>query len=242
MSGDSDRAVAVYCGSSFGNSPVFKATAKSVGDAIARDGRTLVYGGGDKGIMGVVSAAALQAGGNVVGVVPYAMVAAGGEGEGREKDSSKVYLDESGRENVRTIVVDTMHNRKIEMAKRVSAFVGLPGGFGTFEEVLEVTTWTQLGIHNKPVVLVNVLSFWDPLRNLIENGVKSGYIRPTNDDLIIFVDGPPNHEQHVSFDWGKAVVEAIVSWRPRNAVPLFDWSVQLPGAETKLTKKQYDEV
>ncbi|PPR08106.1 hypothetical protein CVT24_010567 [Panaeolus cyanescens] len=227
MSEHSKPAVAVYC---------------AVGAAIAKDGRTLVYGGGGKGIMGVVSAAALQAGGKVVGVVPYAMVAAGGEGEDRTKDSPKVFLDEAGREQVETIVVDSMHERKVEMAKRVNGFIGLPGGFGTFEEVLEVTTWTQLGIHDKPVVLVNVLSFWDPLRHLISNGINAGYIRPSNANLIIFVDGPSDHAQHLTFDWGKATTEAIGSWTPRNAPPLFDWSIKLPGSRAGETKKDYDEV
>ncbi|KAL0947496.1 hypothetical protein HGRIS_013598 [Hohenbuehelia grisea] len=108
-----------------------------------------------------------------------------------------------------------MHERKVEMAKRSCAFIGLPGGFGTFEEVLEVTTWTQLGIHTKPVVLINVLSYWEPLRQLIQGGVREGFISQANADIIVFVDGPgagASAEEHETFNWGEAALNAITAW------------------------------
>jgi len=107
--------------------------------------------------MGIISGAVLEGGGEVIGVVPWAMIKTGGEGDKgvgvenveAKKEALYVMLDERGREKVNTIIVDSMHERKIEMAKRVGGFIGLPGGFGTLEEILEVITWTQLGIHNK---------------------------------------------------------------------------------------------
>ncbi|KAL1681189.1 hypothetical protein EV122DRAFT_195899, partial [Schizophyllum commune] len=176
-------AVAVYCASSSGTEPAYIHAAESLGAAIAVAGRPLVYGGGSKGLMGTVSGAVLSGKGKVTGVVPYAMVAAGGEGE---KSASKytVELNEKGREEVETIVVNSMHDRKVEMARRAEVFFGLPGGFGTFEEVMEVSTWTQLGIHRKPVILLNVLGYYDPLRQMIKNGISAGFIQPYNESII----------------------------------------------------------
>ena len=140
------------------------------------------------------------------------------------------------------IVVDSMHERKVEMAKRSAGFVALPGGFGTFEEVLifavnghhtslimllylmEVTTWTQIGIHNKPVVVANVRGFYEPLRLLIRNGIESGFIQPRNESLIVFVDGPESIEEHDTFDWGTASMNALKSWESSDLVPLFKWT------------------
>ncbi|TFK29819.1 hypothetical protein FA15DRAFT_751971 [Coprinopsis marcescibilis] len=221
-------AVAVYCGSSTGTHQEFATAAQSVGKSLAVANRPLVYGGGSKGIMGIVSGACLENGGKVTGIVPYAMVTAGGEGE-KTQNNITVHLNEVGREKTETIVVASMHERKVEMAKRSEAFVGLPGGFGTFEEVLEVTTWTQLGIHKKPVILVNVLSFWEPLRQLVDSSIAYGFIKPISKEIIVFVDGPANHEEHAGFDWGSAVLRAIEEWNLRDDRPLFDWSKTLDG-------------
>jgi len=121
-----------------------------------------------------------------------------------------------------------MHERKLEMAKRVGGFVGLPGGYGTFEEVLEVTTWTQLGIHTRPVVVLNVLSFYNPLRELIRNSVRDGFILPQNEHLIIFVDGPEDPSLHDSFDWGTAAIEALDGWTTGDRVEFgYDWTAKL---------------
>lgn len=221
----------MYCGSSTGNSEAFAKAAISVGSALAKANRPLVYGGGSKGIMGIVSGSSLEHGGKVVGIVPYAMVAAGGEGE-KTKSGVMVQLNEVGREKVETIVVDSMHERKVEMAKRSEAFIGLPGGFGTFEEVMEVTTWTQLGIHRKPVVLVNVLGFWNPMKELINTSVKHGFIKESSDKLIIFVDGPENVEDHAEFDWGSASLKAIEEWKPEGFIPIFDWTMRANGEKS----------
>ncbi|KAH8834084.1 hypothetical protein DL96DRAFT_1579391 [Flagelloscypha sp. PMI_526] len=225
-------AVAVYCGSSPGNQPAFAHAAKSLGSTLAKSDRPLVYGGGSKGIMGVVSLAALEAGGKVTGVVPYAMVAAGGEKPQVTGDvafdtkNQKIELDEAGREGVETIVVDSMHERKVAIAERSGAFVGLPGGFGTFEEVFEAVTWTQLGIHDKPIILVNVLGFWTPFRQMIKSATDAGFISPKYSDLVAFVDGPESPDEHGSYDWGKDVLEKIDEWYQKHSGRggLYDWS------------------
>ncbi|EAU88318.2 hypothetical protein CC1G_05084 [Coprinopsis cinerea okayama7 len=224
----SSGAIAVYCASSTGNHRAFASAAISVGKALASANRPLVYGGGSKGIMGIVSGACLDSGGKVTGIVPYAMVAAGGEGE-KTKSSVMVELNEAGREKVETIVVDSMHERKVQMSVRSDGFIALPGGFGTFEELLEVTTWTQIGIHKKPVVLVNVLGFWNPLRELIRSSIGHGFISPQNEDIIVFVDGPEKLEEHETFDWGAAALKAIDGWTLEQETPAFQWTKGLDG-------------
>lgn len=222
-------AVAVYCAASLGKQNAFQLAALSLGHALAEAKRPLVYGGGNTGLMGVVSGAVADEGGQVTGIIPYAIHAAGGEkdkGNGITKTESVAeVLDEDRRGRIETIIVDSMHERKIEMAKRVGAFVGLPGGYGTFEEVLEVITWNQLNIHNKPVILLNVLSYYNPLRELIRNGVREGFIQPHNEKLCVFVDGPTDHKDHISFDWGQAALDAIAAWRHDQIQTLpFHWT------------------
>ncbi|KAH7107299.1 hypothetical protein BKA62DRAFT_764715 [Auriculariales sp. MPI-PUGE-AT-0066] len=241
--------VAVYCASSNGSAPAYQNAARSVGNAVAKRG--LVYGGGSSGLMGVVSQATLDSGGRVVGVVPAAMLTkrpgfskGGAAGEGskvdvptpdvetantkkeRIKHGEPVSLVEKGRETVETIIVNSMHDRKVLMAERATGgFVGLPGGFGTFEEILEVVTWSQLSIHNKPVVLVNIYGYWEPLRALINNANGAGFIHPENVSLVSFIDGPSDHGQHVDYDWGADVLRFLDAWEPHKWAGYgFDWS------------------
>ncbi|KAI0956704.1 hypothetical protein AcW1_005318 [Taiwanofungus camphoratus] len=226
------RAVAVYCASSLGKQPAYENAAWSLGRALAAAGRPLVYGGGSAGIMGVVSHAVLQSGGSVTGVVPYAMVAAGGEvDQAKGLRGPHVALKEEGRENVETIATGSMHERKLEMAKRSSGFVCLPGGYGTFEEVLEAICWSQLGIHEKPIVVVNVLGYFNPLRELVRNGFREGFIAAANEHLVQFIDGPSDLEAHADFDWGKAAVEALDAWKPTERTHFYDWTKKGPGEE-----------
>ncbi|KAI0694162.1 hypothetical protein C8T65DRAFT_585234 [Cerioporus squamosus] len=221
------RAVTVFCGSSTGNQPAFVNAAKSLGKAMAEAGRLLVYGGGSRGIMGAVSGAALEAGGDVTGVVPYAMVAAGGEvDQTKGVHAPHIVLKEKGREKV---VVNSMHERKAEMARRSSGFIGLPGGYGTFEEVLEVVCWSQVGIHSKPVLVVNVLNYWEPLRELVRNGIKNGFITPKNEALLQFVEGPADLAEHETFDWGKATMEALDKWQGAPTSHFYNWTLRKDG-------------
>lgn len=145
-----------------------------------------------------------------------------------------------------------MHERKVEMARRSCGFIGLPGGYGTFEEVFEVTTWTQLGIHSKrmhlifshhsrdiltlsaAVVIANVLGFFDPIRNLIQDAIRDGFIQNAGVNLVRFVDGPPDHSLHESFDWGTALLEELDSWRGDPSYSLgFDWTRPRNGLKSE---------
>lgn len=141
------KRICVYCGSSFGVSPEYAAVASGFGAACARRGLAVVYGGGRVGLMGALADAALAAGGEVIGVIPRAMMA-----------------EERAHEGLTTLIpVETMHERKQRMAELADAFVALPGGIGTLEEVIEVFTWLQLGLHLKPVGLLNADGFYDRL-------------------------------------------------------------------------------
>ena len=155
------RTVCVYCGSGFGRDPAFRAAAEVLGTAIAQAGMRLVYGGGDVGLMGAVARAALDAGGHVTGIIPDFLQA-------REHMLAEVQ---------ETVVVPDMHTRKRLMFERSDAFVTLPGGIGTLEELVEQLTWAQLGRHRKPVVLVSVAEFWAPLLALFEHMRGHGFIR-----------------------------------------------------------------
>ncbi|ACB23926.1 uncharacterized protein (TIGR00730 family) [Methylobacterium sp. PvP062] len=155
------RTVCVYCGSGFGRDPAFRAAAEILGTAVAQAGMGLVYGGGDVGLMGTVARAALAAGGHVTGIIPDFLQA-------REHMLADIQ---------ETVVVSDMHTRKRLMFERSDAFVTLPGGIGTLEELVEQLTWAQLGRHRKPVVLVSVAEFWAPLLALFEHMRGHGFIR-----------------------------------------------------------------
>ncbi|KAF9457233.1 hypothetical protein BDZ94DRAFT_1176017 [Collybia nuda] len=224
--------IAVYCGSSIGAQKAYANAAQSVGRALAQAKRPLIYGGGAQGLMGIVSGSTLASGGDAIGIVPYAIHVGGGEREKSVANGSlhvESILGASVRAKHEKIVVDSMHERKVQMAKRSVGFIGLPGGFGSFEEVMEVATWTQLGIHDKPVVMLNVLGFYEPLRQLIQNGITEGFINAANYGLVIFVDGPEAHDEHEAFDWGNAAVKAVESWQPQSVTPKYDWSKRLNG-------------
>ncbi|KAI9509189.1 hypothetical protein F5148DRAFT_978676 [Russula earlei] len=217
------HAVAVFCGANLGTESTFQHAATSLGHALAKQASPLVYGGGSRGMMGIISRTVLQNGGSVTAVIPSAMVRAGGEGDCPNPER---YLAEKGREKATShIVVDTIHERKVAMARRVRGFIGLPGGYGTFAEIMEVTTWTQLGIHTKPVVLVNVLGFFDPLRRLIKGAVDTGFVKGRDESLMVFVDCPPDEDPD-TFDWGTAALSALDGWCAPGP-GLFAWTPSL---------------
>ncbi|KAG5717978.1 putative cytokinin riboside 5'-monophosphate phosphoribohydrolase LOGL2 [Termitomyces sp. T112] len=218
------KAIAVYCGSSLGKQQAFANAASSVGRALAAQNRPLIYGGGMKGLMGIVADAVMKGEGKVTGIIPYALYAAGGERD-KSTNAQNEVLEPADSAKMQTIIVDSMHERKVEMAKRSMAFIGLPGGFGTFEEVFEVTTWTQLA-----VVLLNVLSYYNPLRQLIENGIDAGFISPSSRNLIVFVDGPSTPDEHEIFDWGTAALDAIGKWQGSGVQKHFDWTQRKDGS------------
>jgi uncharacterized protein (TIGR00730 family) len=160
--------ICVYCGSRTGEDPRFAQTAQTVGAWIGRHQGQLVYGGGNNGLMGLVADATLQAGGRVVGVIPESLVIR----EYAKRDCTELH------------VVQSMHERKQMMAERADAFVALPGGIGTFEELFEVWTWRQLGYHDKPIGVVNVAGYYDRLIEFLDSSVSAGFMGPWQMDLL----------------------------------------------------------
>lgn len=161
--------VTVFCGSSPGFDPVYVEAARAVGTEIGRSGMALVYGGGHVGLMGTVADAAVAAGAEVTGIIPRALQAR-----------------EAVNENLtELILVDTMHERKMLMAERADAFLALPGGPGTLEELTEQWTWAQLGIHHKPVGLLNVAGYFDPLLAFVANMRDRGFTHPRYTDMLV---------------------------------------------------------
>jgi uncharacterized protein (TIGR00730 family) len=163
------RRICIFCGSSPGNDPAYSALARSVGQGLARRGIGVVYGGGRVGLMGVVADAALEAGGEVIGVIPRAMV-------DRE-------LAHRGATELR--IVSTLHERKAVMAELSDAFIALPGGLGTLEELAEVVSWAQLGLHAKPIGLLGVGDYWAHLLRWLDGAVTAGFVAPAYRDLIL---------------------------------------------------------
>jgi uncharacterized protein (TIGR00730 family) len=155
------QSICVFCGSSPGRDPVYLAAATAFGRALAERRLRVVYGGGNVGLMGAVADGALAAGGEVVGVIPRALV---------EREVAHVRLTE-------LIVVETMHQRKATMAERADAFVALPGGAGTLEELFEVWTWGMLGFHQKPCALFDVAGYYQPLLAFVERAEADGFLR-----------------------------------------------------------------
>ena len=153
--------VCVYCGSGPGTDPRYVAAAQTLGRTIAEAGMGLVYGGGSLGLMGETARATLANGGRVTGIIPMFL---------SEKEKMLKDVDE-------LIVVDDMHERKMLMFKRADAFVALPGGIGTLEELVEQLTWSQLGQHGKPVVVANIADFWSPFLSLLQHMREQKFIR-----------------------------------------------------------------
>jgi uncharacterized protein (TIGR00730 family) len=161
--------IAVYCGSACGNDPAFLAEATALGHAIAQGGYGLVYGGASVGLMGAVANAALNAGAEVIGVLPEIL---------------------SGKEIAHTALtalelVPTMHERKARMVELADAFLILPGGYGTLDELMEIITWAQLGLHNKPCILINTAGYWNGLLSFLDSTVVAGFLRSENRRLLL---------------------------------------------------------
>jgi uncharacterized protein (TIGR00730 family) len=154
-------AICVYCGSSNGRDPRYAASAETLGKAIGKAGHRLVYGGGDNGLMGMVARSTKAAGGHVTGIIPHFLMA---------KEKLNASVDE-------VVMVDDMHQRKMQLFERSDAFVALPGGIGTLEELVEQMTWSQLGRHNKPIVMVDIGGFWRPMMDLLAHMRLEGFIR-----------------------------------------------------------------
>ena len=162
------RAVTVFCGSSAGTDPAHATAARQLGTVLASRNIDVIYGGGNVGLMGILADAALAADGRVVGVIPRHLW---------DKEVGHDGLSE-------LLIVDSMHERKLAMADRGDAFIALPGGVGTFEELFEAVTWTQLGIHDKPVGLLDVSGYYQLLLRFLDQATDAGFLRRAHRDLI----------------------------------------------------------
>ncbi len=164
--------ICIYCGSSLGHDSRFREGAATLGRLIAEAGVELIYGGANIGLMGIAADAALAAGGRVIGVMPH--------------DLKWAELAHQGLHEL--IVVKSMHDRKRIMFERSDAFVALPGGFGTLDETFEIITWKQIGLHDKPIVLVDNDGYWKPLGALLDHVIAEGFARPEARTLFTVVE------------------------------------------------------
>ncbi|WP_159564499.1 TIGR00730 family Rossman fold protein [Budvicia diplopodorum] len=153
--------ICVYCGASTGNNLAYTEAAQQLGQTIAQQGRRLIYGGGNKGLMGILANAVLEAGGEVIGVIPERLVEA----------------ETAHRGLTQLEVVPDMHIRKARMSELADGFIALPGGIGTFEELFEVWTWSQIGYHTNPVGLLNINQFYTPMNAFLQHVVDEGFVR-----------------------------------------------------------------
>lgn len=191
------KRICVYCGSSPGDRPAYAESARALGKGLAERGIGLVYGGGLVGLMGVVADAALAAGGEVIGIIPQRLVDA-----------------EVAHRGLTTLeVVDSMHERKARMAELSDAFIALPGGFGTLDELFEILTWAQLGLHGKPCGLLDVESYFAPLVAWVDGGVAAGFIRPRHRELLMvdtdqdrLIDRLAAHEPIAVSKWAEIAI------------------------------------
>jgi uncharacterized protein (TIGR00730 family) len=168
------RSITVYCGSNPGADPAFAHATRALARRLAGDGVRIVYGGGHVGLMGLLADTAMAAGGEVVGVIPQALV-------DRE-------IGHTGLSELR--VVGSMHERKALMAELGEAFVALPGGIGTLEELIEVYTWSQLGLHRKPLGVLNVSGYYDGLAAFLDHAVRERFLRPQHREVLVFEADP----------------------------------------------------
>jgi hypothetical protein len=192
------KALCIFAGSNAGSNPVYAETARALGAALARRGITLVFGGGRVGLMGAVSQAARAAGGKVIGVIPSAL--------------QRKELAYDGVDLTELIVVRSMHERKARMAELSDGFVALPGGFGTFEEICEMITWAQLGIHRKPCGLVDVAGYFDGLTAQFDRAAADGLLRPAHRGLVVAEPDP------------ERLLDRMAAWEPPALEFHLDWS------------------
>lgn len=186
------KRICVFCGSSTGRNHLYIDQAHALGKAMAEKSIGLVYGAGGIGLMGTIANAVIESNGEVIGVIPYALA-----------------TKERAHPSASTRVVNTMHERKEMMAGLSDAFIAMPGGFGTFEELLEIITWGQLGIHQKPIGLLNVAGYYDPLLMMIDRAIEEGFILPRYRSLI--VESPEANELLEKL-YSYEPLEGIVRW------------------------------
>jgi uncharacterized protein (TIGR00730 family) len=180
------KRICVFCGSSQGSRPEYRAAAEEMGAELVRRNIGLVYGGGNVGLMGIIADAMLKAGGEVIGVIPENLIAL----EVGHKGLTKLH------------VVRSMHERKALMADLSDAFIAMPGGFGTLEEFCEVLTWSQLGLHAKPCGILNILEYYTPLLQMFDHVLAEQFLKPENRALVLARKSPAD------------LLQALEAWRP----------------------------
>ncbi|WP_294240666.1 TIGR00730 family Rossman fold protein [uncultured Chryseobacterium sp.] len=166
------KSITVFCGSSFGSDDIYKEQATLLGQTLARQDIQLVYGGADVGLMGAVADGALNAGGKVIGVLPHFL---------QSKEIAHKQLTE-------LVLVETMHERKTKMNDLCDGVIVLPGGYGTLEEFFEMITWAQLGLHQKPIGILNIDGFYDDLIRMVQTMVDKGFLKQVNRDMLLISD------------------------------------------------------
>lgn len=180
------RSICVYCGASSGRGEAYVGAARAFGGALARRGLRLVYGGASVGLMGAVADAVLEAGGEVIGVIPESLM---------KKELAHAELSE-------LVVTRSMHERKTVMAERADGFVALPGGIGTFEELFEIWTWAQLGFHRKPCGVLNVAGYYDKLLDFLDHARDEGLLAPSVREVLQVADD------------ADALLQRFAAWQP----------------------------
>ena len=166
--------ICVFCGASEGNRPEYRLAAEQLGVLIANQNRRLIYGGGNKGLMGIIANSVLDNGGEVIGIIPERLVKA-----------------ETAHHNItRLEIVENMHQRKARLSELADGFIAMPGGTGTLEEVFEVWTGMQIGYHEKPVALYNAAKFWQPMLDFLQHAVDEGFVRDSFYKTLIVSDEP----------------------------------------------------
>ena len=168
------KRICVFCGASTGNNPIYQEAAVAMGKALAENGIDLVYGGGNKGLMGLIADATIDNGGRAFGVIPKALV---------DKEEAHERLSEQ-------FVVNTMHERKMMMATLSDGFIAMPGGYGTLEEFIEIITWAKLGFHQKPCALLNINTFYDGLLNYFDHLMSEGFVKEQMRGLVLTATTP----------------------------------------------------
>ncbi|MDY0244979.1 MAG: TIGR00730 family Rossman fold protein [Sphaerochaeta sp.] len=182
------QTLAVFCGSSTGSNPRLAEGAEELGAAMAKKRLSLVYGGGNRGLMGIVAQSLYERGGNVIGVLPEAL----------NRKDVRLHTVEN-----ELIIVPTMHERKAKMYSLADAFIALPGGIGTLEEILEIFTWLQLGYHQKPVAILNLAGFYDKLLDFLSYSVKQGFLKQDHLDALIV-------DQDID-----SLLDKLEGWKPK---------------------------
>ncbi len=186
------RAICVYCGSQPGRDSAYINAARVLGQSMAANHLRLVYGGGTKGIMGAVASGVLAGGGRVTGIIPQFLI---------DMEATRHSLGQLSE----LIVTADMHERKHKMFERADAFVALPGGIGTLEEIVEIMTWAQLGRHRKPIVFANIAGFWDPMLKLMRHMADAGFVHAAHLIQPIVIDEPDQIVPALIDHWAGAV-------------------------------------